>query len=186
MRHRPRNARCVCLAVYAVSRWQRVRRRAAGMSPCRSVHDVMSPRCLADGAGAPLAEHRPHDEDNQDPDVHVGARRLSLRAGPRCAQHVAGGNVSSRLRGPRRRQDAQLHGEAHRRLLRPGEGPRRRCRRRDQRVHGALQRTSVTLRVEWSLAAKTKALSQVSSMVVARGAKLTLDSGAATLDVAMQ
>lgn len=46
--------------------------------------------------------------------------------------------------------------------------------------------TSVTLRVDWSLSAKTKALSQVSSMVVARGAKLTLDSGAATLDVAMQ
>jgi hypothetical protein len=46
--------------------------------------------------------------------------------------------------------------------------------------------TSVTLRVEWALSAKTKNLSQVSSMIVSRGAKLTLDSGAATLDVAMQ
>ncbi len=46
--------------------------------------------------------------------------------------------------------------------------------------------TSVTLRVDWTLSAKTKALSQVSSMVVSRGAKLTLDSGAATLDVAVQ
>jgi hypothetical protein len=46
--------------------------------------------------------------------------------------------------------------------------------------------TSVTLRVDWSLSAKTKVLSQVSSMVVRRGAMLTLKGGAATLDVAIQ
>lgn len=45
---------------------------------------------------------------------------------------------------------------------------------------------TVTLRVDWSLSAKTKMLSQVSSMVVRRGSMLTLNSGAATLDVAVQ
>ncbi|NVB82493.1 MAG: hypothetical protein HOV81_29205 [Kofleriaceae bacterium] len=46
--------------------------------------------------------------------------------------------------------------------------------------------TTVTLRIDWSLSAKTRVLSQVSSMVVTRGAMLTLKGGAATLDVAVQ
>ena len=46
--------------------------------------------------------------------------------------------------------------------------------------------TTVTLRVDWSLSAKSRVLSQVSSMVVSRGAMLTLKGGAATLDVAIQ
>jgi hypothetical protein len=46
--------------------------------------------------------------------------------------------------------------------------------------------TKVKMRIEWTLATKTKDLAQTSVVVVERGAKLTLDSGAAKLDVAVQ